>query len=144
MSDSRSPGPSPALVVAIIALVVSLTGGAVAATYVITSSKQIKPRVITGKHVKKGTLRPEHFAGSNVTVRKVEGTIPAGGQEKIKASCQTGEKATGGGYENAGPIVLASKPDPEDGTPTAWVVEAYDGSVPPSDTKQPVYVVCTK
>jgi hypothetical protein len=137
---------SPATYIALVALVVSLAGGAVAATYVITSPKQIKPRVITGKHVKKGSLGPELLKGgsASVTVRKAEGTIPAGGQEKVKASCQDGEKATGGGYENAGPIVLASKPDPEEGTPTAWVVEAYDGSVPPSDTKQPVFVVCTK
>ena len=144
MSDPHPRRPSPALIVAIVALVVSLSGGAIAATYVITSSKQIKPRVITGKHVKKGSLGPDVLAGSNVTVRKVEGTIPAGGSETIKASCASGEKATGGGYEDAGPIVVASKPDPESGTPRAWVVEAYDASLTPSDTKQPVYVVCTK
>jgi hypothetical protein len=135
---------SPATYVAILALIVSLTGGAVAATYVITSSKQIKPRVITGKHVKKGSLGPELLSGSSVTVRRQVGTIPAAGQEKIRASCQSGERATGGGYANAGPVVIESRPEPESGTPRAWVVEAYDASVPPSDTEQPVYVVCTK
>ena len=137
---------NPATYIAIAALVASFAGGAVAANYVISSPKQIKPRVITGKHVKKRTLGPEHLkrAPAGTTVRKVEGTIPAGGQETIKASCEKGEHATGGGYENAGPIVLSSKPEPAEGTPTAWAVEAYDGSVPPSDTKQPVFVVCAK
>lgn len=134
------------MIVAVIALVVALTGSALAARYVITSSKQIKPHVITGKNVKKGSLGPELLkgGGSTVTVRKVEGTIPGGDEATIKASCQSGEKATGGGYEDAGPVVVASRPEPETGTPKAWVVKAYDASVPPSDTQQPVYVVCTK
>ncbi len=144
MSDARPRRLSPALIVAMLALTVSFSGGAFAAKYVITSGKQIKPRVITGKHVKKGSLGPDVLSGSEVTVRRAEGTIPAGGSETIKAECAPGEKATGGGYADAGPIVVASKPDPETGTPRAWIVEAYDGSITPSDTEQPVYVVCTK
>jgi hypothetical protein len=55
--------PSPALVIACLALFVSLSGGAYALT---VTGKNIKNRTITGKDVKKRTLTAQHFKGNRV------------------------------------------------------------------------------
>jgi hypothetical protein len=54
--------PSPALVVAIIAVVISCTGTAVASHYLITSSKQIKKGVITGANIRDGSVSAADLA----------------------------------------------------------------------------------
>lgn len=48
--------PSPAMVVALLALVVALGGSAFAAGYVVTRSSQIKDGAVTGQDVKNGSL----------------------------------------------------------------------------------------
>lgn len=67
----RSSRPSPALVVAVIAVVMSATGGAYAASKI--TGRQIASNAITGKHVKNRSLSPADFRGS---VRGPQG--PAG------------------------------------------------------------------
>ncbi len=56
MSKLRSFLPSRAMAVAVVALVAALTGTAAAATVLITKSSQIKKGVVTGTHVKDGSL----------------------------------------------------------------------------------------
>jgi hypothetical protein len=55
--------PSAALVISIIALVVALTGtGFAASHFIITSSKQVKPRAIKGRNIAKGTVGVANLA----------------------------------------------------------------------------------
>jgi hypothetical protein len=56
--------PSPAMVVAAIALFVALTGTAVATTSALITGKQIKNSSITGADVKNKSLTPRDFRGS--------------------------------------------------------------------------------
>jgi hypothetical protein len=53
MHRIRIRRPSPALIVALVALVFSVAGTATAARFIITSSKQIKPRVIQASDLSK-------------------------------------------------------------------------------------------
>ena len=76
--------------------------------------------------------------------------------QSLRASCETGERAVGGGWKgNARDVgqggVTENRPDPESGNPTGWVVktsyvEGPGGSgPPPSRTPNApfsVYVVC--
>lgn len=59
-----SKRPSPALVVSFIALLVALSGTAVAAKVLITSSAQIKNGTIRGADLKKGTITKKQIASS--------------------------------------------------------------------------------
>lgn len=58
----RSLRPSPALVVALVAVLFSATGGAYAASKI--TGSQIARNAITGKHVKNRSLSPADFRGS--------------------------------------------------------------------------------
>jgi hypothetical protein len=84
------------------------------------------------------------------------------GSETVRAECAPGEVATGGSVQgeerasdNGYTLTTAAsedRPDPADGTPTAWAAEvtssgyAFSGSdpnpPPPSDQDLAVYVVC--
>src|SRR3954470_19644132 len=54
--------PSPALVISIVALVMSCGGTAAAARFLITSSKQIKNGAVTGADVRDGSLTARDLA----------------------------------------------------------------------------------
>jgi hypothetical protein len=85
---------SPAMVVAMLALFVSLTGTAVATTSVLITGKQIRNGSITGLDVKKKTLTAKHFKGS---VRGARGaTGPAGAQGATGAPGAKGETGAQG------------------------------------------------
>jgi hypothetical protein len=81
---ARFVRPSPALVVAMIALFVALTGTAVAtnsSTLALITGKQIKNSSITGLDVKNKSLTPKDFRGSVRGPRGLRGlTGPAGPQ----------------------------------------------------------------
>jgi hypothetical protein len=71
--------PSPALVVAIVALVVALTGTATAASVlVVRHSSQLANGVVTGQKIKKRTITADRFA-SGVLVRGPQGAQGAQG-----------------------------------------------------------------
>jgi hypothetical protein len=74
--------PSPALIVAVVALVAALTGTATAASVLITKSSQIKNGVITGKKLKKGTITADRLA-RNVSVRGAQGPQGAAGAQGV-------------------------------------------------------------
>jgi hypothetical protein len=63
--------PSPALVVAVIALVVAMAGSATAANWLITNSKQVKAGALTGKNLKNGTVSGIDLAPGSITVDKL-------------------------------------------------------------------------
>jgi hypothetical protein len=78
MKRIRRFWPSPAMVIAVIALFVALTGTAVATTSALITGKQIKNSSITGADVKNRSLTPRDFRGSVRGPRGFRG--PAGPQ----------------------------------------------------------------
>src|ERR1039458_5730415 len=121
--------PSPASIIASLALFFALGGTAIAANhYLITSTKQIKPSVLkklkgnTGKTGPAGAAGPGGAAGAagasgakgekgetgtkgengatKVTVHVDEVSTPAGSDHEGDALCNAGEVATGGGVES--------------------------------------------
>ena len=144
-------------IVATLALFFALSGGALAAKrYLITSAKQINPKVLgslkgktgkTGPTGSQGTAGKEGAAGkegkagkdgepgpagpTNVTVREGElKSVPAGAVGIVTASCKPGEKATGWGSSISGSdsewTISESFPTPSSGTPTGWQVRAVN------------------
>jgi hypothetical protein len=75
---TRAVRQSPALLVAMLALFVALTGTAVATTSALITGNQIKNSSITGADVKNKSLRPIDFSGSVRGARGAAG--PAGPQ----------------------------------------------------------------
>jgi hypothetical protein len=153
---------SPAMVVAMLALFVALTGTAVATTSALITGNQIRNSSITGLDVKNKSLTPRDFRGSvrgprglrgltgatgatgpkgdkgdkgdtgasgatNVVVRTGAVTVlPENSNTTATASCQPGERATGGGWfmppgtSSIETHVRDFGPTPETGTPTGW------------------------
>ena len=75
----RSARQSPAVVLAMVALFVALTGTAVATTSALITGKQIKNSSITGADVKNKSLTPKDFRGSVRGLRGLRGFAgPAG------------------------------------------------------------------
>jgi hypothetical protein len=87
--------PSPALVVSIVALVVALSGTAVAAKVLISSSAQIKNRTISGLDLKDGTITKRQIANS--TLQTLAGDASPGGTAAIEAHRLTGPDVPKGG-----------------------------------------------
>ena len=126
------PKPSPAMVVACLALFVSLTGTSIAAShYLITSTKQIKPSVLKqlkgaqgprgyqgaqGAQGAQGSPGPNGNPGAtHVVIRTAIGRTDSN-VSSASVNCQTGEVATGGGVgwdtatTTGSPYVVASGP----------------------------------
>ena len=172
--------PSPAMVLALAALVISVTGSAIAAKhYLITSTKQIKPSVLKqlkGKRGARGKIGPIGPAGAagvagapgkdgqagapganaatSIVVRRAPFSAIQSVSLGVTASCETGEKATGGGVSwtsglSSSQYVQESVPVTQEGsgladgaTPSGWKVTVWNG---PGSTKTGyVWVVCAK
>jgi hypothetical protein len=95
-----------------------------------------------GRRGAKGATGAKGAAGAtNVTVRSTNFTPGASGSGNGTAACQSGERATGGGYTGQGGTVTVeeSRPEPPSGTATGWHVSASTSSPTASVT---VYAVC--
>src|SRR4051812_14071321 len=103
--------PSPALVVAIIALVVALGGTGVAATkLLITSTSQIRDGVITGKDIRKGTITPRQLsrlARSGLTGSSAGASSGAGDTAAYEAHRKAGPEQAKGGKATVATLDLA-------------------------------------
>lgn len=169
--SSRLRRPSPAMLLACVALVVALGGVGYAATKLpknSVGSKQLKKHAVTPSKVSSATLK--RFRGrrgkagaKKVTVRSTNLTFDyscsgsgssyscTAPPSSATAHCAAGERATGGGYgkSNDGQPVTVTEdtPTPANGTPTGWTVS---GSVPMASsptsshapTVVPVRVAC--
>jgi hypothetical protein len=131
--------PSPAMIVACLALFVASTGTSIAARhYLITSTKQIKPSVIKklkgnrgprGVAGAQGTTGATGAGGATHVVKRYAIGAPGADFSHAVAECNAGETVTGGGadYDSftdpAIPVVRWNAPSPyglDTTTPTGW------------------------
>ena len=132
--------PSPAMIVACLALFTASTGTSIAARhYLITSTKQIKPSVIKKLHGAKGAKGAAGVAGAagaagatNVVIRYGTGAYSYDFSGAV-ASCAAGERATGGGVDWVGSgvgLTVFSGPTQYPAaagvTPTGWEGSVWD------------------
>jgi hypothetical protein len=100
---------SPAMVVAMIALFVALSGTAVATTSALIGSAQIRNNSITGADIKNKSLKPVDFSGSVRGARGVRGLAgPPGPAGTAGAPGAKGDKGDTGATGATGPTYAAS------------------------------------
>jgi hypothetical protein len=107
----RKHTPSPALVIALIALFVSLSGTAVAAGVV-----PLAKRALSADNAKKlggqtadaiaasaaARPGPASSAAGLVTVKTSQWSLAPDGENEFVVMCDSGQKAVGGGFDDAG------------------------------------------
>ncbi|MDX6665349.1 MAG: hypothetical protein QOG68_1555 [Solirubrobacteraceae bacterium] len=147
--------PSPALVVALLALTVALSSAAGANPVAIVA------KAINGTSIKKHSIPLS--ALSSAAVKQLRGaTGPAGAKgdagatnlsvvtvtcgpapcQTATATCPAGSHATGGGGLVVGnQLLFESRPSPQTGTPTGWDV-AGGAADPPATGNITAYAVC--
>jgi len=108
---TRVHRPSPALVVAVIALFVSLGGTAVAAGVVPLAKRalsadnakrlggQTADAIAASAATRPG---PASSAAGLVTIKTAQWSLAPGAMNDFVATCESGQKAVGGGYEDPG------------------------------------------
>jgi hypothetical protein len=128
--------PSPGLVVALVALIVAMSGSAIAASFI--TSSQIKDGTIQLKDISakarkglRGVRGPAGPVGAiNPIVRQgAVVSVPVGQTAFATSECRPGERVTGGGSSISGASgwqVVESFPTPgtSGSTPTGWLVRA--------------------
>ncbi len=162
--------PSPAMVLAIVAVILAAAGfaaaaipgpgGTIHACYAKTGGNL---RVVNGTKCGKAE-KPLSWNQGLERVRKAVVTIhytcsmiftgvySCSGTGTKTAHCNTGERATGGGYavQSSDPaesfIIRQTKPFPTTGKPTGWTVLVYSSLASTSPTRPdahvPIYAMC--
>jgi hypothetical protein len=147
--------PSPALVVALLALFVALSGTAVAAGVVplakhaLTANTAVtaKTALTAQNALKLGGLTPQQVGalatGPTVYVKTQPWTLTAGSDpQDFTTTCDQGGKVISGGYDNPdGDASLQGTHPSADGL--SWVVNLDDLS-PSDDTSGTLYAVCLR
>jgi hypothetical protein len=142
--------------IGLLALCLAMSGTAYAASLPRNSvgPKQLRKNAVTSVKVKDRSLRGRDFArgqlpagrrgaagppgpagATNVTVRP--GASASG---TSTASCNQGERATGGGGISSNGFIVDSTPSPQSGTPTGWQAQADDGGGNPANVQ--AFAVC--
>ena len=143
--------PSPAMVVAFIALLLALGGGAYAQLRIPNNSvgtPQLKRNAVTSAKVRNGSLLRRDFRAGQL-LRGLRGVtvVTSGNVIDPVATCPPGRVAIGGGgsvtdntwYLYASRPVAPAVPG---GRPTAWSVSASDTGPPGTPQPATAYVVC--
>src|SRR3954453_22019589 len=164
--------PSGSMVVACIALLVAMSGTGYAAITLpknSVGSKQLKKNAVRSSKVKNGSLLRSDFKAGQLPAgpQGAQGAQGAQGPQGPQgprgpagatnvtvrvgpdvattstASCQSGERAVGGGGVATGAdgVLWATNPSPTSGTPTGWEADAIDRGTGATDSVQ-AYVVC--
>ena len=126
----RNRKPSPALIIALVALFISLGGGAYAAVhYRITALHQIKPSV---RHELRGVAGPQGPPGATAAVVPPKFVLSTATSTKnltstaplvaLTVDCPAGQQAVSGGFDGLGDIVTSNGRS-TDGQ--GWVVTAH-------------------
>ena len=99
--------PSPALVVSIVALVVAMSGTAVAAKLLITSSSQIKNGTIRGVDIKKGTITKSRLSKGTLATLTGSSTVGSPSDtQALESHRQTGPDVPDGGSQQVATLAL--------------------------------------
>jgi hypothetical protein len=144
----RGRRPSPALVVALLALFVALSGTAVAAGVVPLAKRAfVADSAKSADNAKKvGGLTAAQVASlappPNIYYKTAAWTLAGGDEGDFKASCDPGERVISGGYENPDGNALAgdTRPSPDG---LGWVT-FLQNLAPSTDTSGTVYAVCLR
>ena len=117
--------PSPAMVVALLALVFAMAGTGIAAkSYVVSSSKQIKDGAVTGADVKNSSLTGTDIKDKSLTATDFTGSVQgAVGPQGIQGSA--GPQGIQGPNGAFGPVITRSVvggPTPDTGQASATAV----------------------
>ncbi|HEX8121980.1 MAG TPA: hypothetical protein VF549_12015 [Solirubrobacteraceae bacterium] len=155
--------PSPATVIAFLALCVALSGVAYAASLGpdTVGPIELKEPSVGTEQVKNRSLRRADFAknqiprgprgrqgkpgATNVVERHASGDdVPAGEIRSVTVRCEGDERATGGGGGFAGPPTtndkLVESIPVGDAPPSSWRITLFNGAERP---RQPVaYIIC--
>jgi hypothetical protein len=169
MRRKRFNRPSPAILVAIAALVMALGGTSYAAIKLPANSvgkKQLKKNAVTTAKVKNGSLLSADFKAGQLPAgpRGQQGPQgpqgPQGAQgppgqagvptvtvrsspeetNSATADCNTGEAALGGGGTSSDGFIWDTGPNVNSGTPTGWTAQALQADG--SDATVQAWVVC--
>ena len=136
--------PSPAMVIALVALFVALGGTAFAtATAIAPKAKlALNSLKLQGKTAAQVAALPgpASSAAGLVAVRTVSFSIAGSGLQTVSAACQSGEKAISGAYSSSGAVLQASTAPSSDGSSWQMVLVNLD-TASASGTG---YAVCMK
>ena len=144
--------PSPALVIAVAALFVSLGGTAVAAGVVPLAKRALvadtakklggqTPAQLTAAAAKQPG--PASSAAGLVTVKTSPWSMAADGHTDVTVMCDAGQKVVGGGYDDPGGYAYAWDTRPT-GDGTGWRVHTDLSKDAPSQQTGAVYAMCLR
>jgi hypothetical protein len=133
--------PSPAMVVAVIALFVALTGSAVAGTVVARAKFANNSAKLQGKTAAQvaGLPGPASSAAGLITVANGSFNLGADAESEVTVSCPSGKAISGGFSTNNSVLAMDTRPTAE-GTWGLYLVN-MSSSQPASGT---LYAVCLK
>jgi hypothetical protein len=150
----RISRPSPALVVAVVALFVALTG---TAWSVGTAMVPLAKRALTADNAKKLNGQtpaalvaqaaqqpgPASTAAGLITMKTAPWSLAPKGDGNFTAACDAGQKAIAGGWADPGDWSLAFQSLPTaDGA--GWTINIATSSSAPSTQSGSVYAICLK
>jgi len=144
--------PSPALVIAVAALFVSLTGTAVAAGVVPLAKRALvadnakKVGGQTAEQIAAGAAKqpgPASSAAGLVTVKSSPWSIAPDGYADVAVMCDAGQKAIGGGYDDPAAYAHAWDTRPT-GDGTGWRVIIDVSKEAPSQQNGTIYAICMR
>jgi hypothetical protein len=136
--------PSPALVIACLALFVALSGTAVAAAIVPLAKRALSADTLKGKTpaalVREAAQLPgpASSAGGVFSTKTQGDSLGADTYRELMVACDSGRKAVGGGFWSDGPVVdMGSRPVGD----TTWQLGLYNLSTTRAATLT-LHVVC--
>ena len=135
--------PSPATVLATVALFVALGGTAVAAGVVPKAKFALNAAKLQGKSAAQVSALPgpASSASALVATRTTPFSLGASDVKMFSSACQAGEKAVGGGYATLGAVLSITSLPSSDGA--SWQIELLNVDKTGGATGN-VYAVCLK
>ena len=134
--------PSPAMVIAVIALFVALGGTAVAAGIVPKAKVALNALKLQGKTAAQVAALPgpATSAAGLVATRTVSFSVAASGVQQVSVACQSGEKAVSGGYSSNGAVLQLQTAPSSDGASWQMIL----ANLVDSAASGTGYAVCVK
>jgi hypothetical protein len=134
--------PSPAMVIAIIALFVALGGTAVAAGIVPKAKVALNALKLQGKTAAQVAATPGPASSASGLVSNVTASFSAAGNgiATTAPACPSGSKAVSGGYSSTSPLILLTSAPSSDGSSWQMILANIDSSAATGTG----YAICLK